>query len=131
MQEATSSFRWLQTLAIAHACLSLGVVPVVGLQILRSDLVLGLLLQGALAAVVAIALVLHYRWAIQMAFGLSLLVVVLGLVAMVALPVPSGMMGSTFLFIRGMVLLLFLPSLGSVLVCLLARGLRHALFRSQ
>jgi hypothetical protein len=63
-----------------------------------------------------------------MAFGLSLIVTVIGMAAMVALPVPSGMMRSTFLLIRGMLLLLFLPSLGSVLLCLLSRGLRQALF---
>jgi hypothetical protein len=82
-----------------------------------------------LAVLVAGALLFHHRFALPMAFGLSLLVTVLGLAAIVVLPVPSGMMRSTFLLIRGMVLLLLLPSLGSVLLCLLAKDLRQALFR--
>jgi len=130
MPEVSILLRWLQVLAIVHACISLGVVPLLGSRMLRSKLVLLLLVQGVLAVLVAGALLLlHHRFALHMAFGLSLLVTVLGLAAIVALPVPSGMMRSTFLLIRGMVLLLLLPSLGSVLLCLLANDLRQALFR--
>jgi hypothetical protein len=128
MYETTSAVRWLQALAVVHACVGLGVVPLLARQVLRSELVVLLVLHGVLAVLVAGALLVHYRFALQIAMGFSLAVTLVGLGAVIALPVPSGMMRSTFLLVRWMALLLLLPSLGSVLVCLLVSTLRQAIF---
>lgn len=115
---------------MVHACIGLGVLPWLGWQVLRSELVVLLVVHGALAVLVALALLLHYHFALPIALGFSLTVTLLGVAAIIALPVPSGMMRSTFLLLHGMALLLLLPSAASVLLCLLAADLRQAIFHS-
>jgi len=121
--------RWLQVLAVVSACISLVVVPLLGSMVLRSSLVILLVIHGAVSVLAASALLLHYRFGLQLVFGLSLLTAIAGVAGIFAFPVPSGMMSTVFQLIRGIAVLLCLPSIGSVLMCLLSRELRLVLFR--